>query len=356
MTSFQINEGRWSNIYQWAKPPRGVKVALQKSHQKKPMKNTGLILEGKIKDNLFLGSTGNDNLIVNEKKDWTPYLPDTEYQRKAFDTWNCVAFSACNVLEIYFNWAIKNKKISSVNLTWLIEKGYIENGRINFSDRFIGTKAGTKVGVGNSGSKVANTIHTHGLVPEKAWSFGLNMDEQEYYKNTPPELDILGKEFLTRFDIRFESFWIKDTSEALQYSPLQVFVNAWYKKNGVYYNPNKKINHAVTKIKEKTKQIFDTYDPFIKSLISNYYYYPSGYKYSFNEIINHMNIEEFLRDNDLLFVRNTKTGKFGRIMQEKLKVVETQDRGTLLLLDEAVRKNGRGLTEDEWEQLPKEKF
>jgi len=320
------------------------------------MKNTGLIIDNKIRDNIFLGSSGNDNLIVNEQRDWTLYLPDKEYQRKAFDTWNCVAFSACNALEIYFNWAIKNKKISSNNYAWLVENGYIINGRINFSDRFVGTKAGTKVGVGNTGSRVANAIHVAGLVPEKLWSFGLNMEAKEYYKNTPPELDILGKEFVKRFDIRFESFWVKDIEEALQYAPAQVYVNAWYKKNGVYYNPNEKINHAVVKIRQTTKQIFDSYDPFVKTLKTNYKYFASGYKYSFNEVINNMIVEEFLRDNDLLFVRNTKTGQFGRIMQEKLKVVETEDRGTLLLLDEAVRKNGRALTEEEWDILPKEQF
>lgn len=320
------------------------------------MNNTGLILEP-IKDFIFLGSNSKiDNQIILEDGNWTKYKTKNEGQKKDFDTWNCVAFSACNAIEIFFKYLLIGKKISTKNLTWLIEKGYLVDGEINFSDRFVGTKAGTKVGVGNTGSRVANAIHTFGLVPESYHPFEYGMKEKEYYKATPRVLDELGKEFLERFKINFESFFIKDVKEALKYAPVQVYVNAWHKKDGLYYNPTEKINHAVARIRTATKQIFDHYEPFIKSLTTTYYYYPSGYKYTVDEIINHMNVDEFLIENDLLFVRNIKTGQFGRVMQKKLMIVETNDRGSLMLLDEAVRKNGRGLTEEEWLILPKEQF
>ena len=322
------------------------------------MKNTGLIIEQEIRDYVFLSSDSKiDNKIIREDGDWTKYLPTYEKQRLAdLETYNCVGFSACNVIETYFTYLISEKKISNINYEWLVTNGYIENGRINFSDRFVGQKAGTKIGVGNTGSRVANAIHNNGLIPERLWPFEYGMDAEEYYSKIPTNLTILGLEFAERFIINFESFWVKDIKEALKYSPVQVYVNAWYSKNGKYYNPNNHFNHAVERYKSNTKQILDHYDPFLKTLITDYNYFPSGYKYTVKEIINPMNVEEFLRDNDLLFVRNSKTGQFGRIMQEKLKVVETKDRGTLLLLDDAVRKNGRTLSEDEWSQLPIEKF
>jgi len=322
------------------------------------MKNTGYQVDKRIVDYIFLGSNSKiDNQIVMPNGDWHDYLPAPEYQRKGgMDTSNCVAFSALNAIEIYFTHLIRNKKISNVNYEWLVNHNYIINGKINFSDRFVGRNAGTKVGYGNTGTRVANAIIEGGLVPEDVWPFDEGMDAKEYYTKIPPNVSMLGIEFKDRFLTPFEVVLTKDISEALKYAPIQVFVNAWYNKNGIYYNPNNSINHAVVRVSEKGKQIFDHYDPFLKQLTPDYHYSPWGFKFHVTEIIAHMNVEEFLRDNDLLFVRNKKTGQFGRIMQEKLMVVETEDRGTLMLMDDAVRRNGRGLEQEEWDQLPIKKF
>ena len=320
------------------------------------MRNTGFIPEIKSKDYLFGSSeTKLDNLIISPNGDWSIYLPRTERQRKgSLDTWNCVAFSALNVIETFFRYLIKNHLISNHNYEWLIKNSYIDNGQVNFSDRYVGYFAGVKVGVGATASTVANAIRLYGLVPEKMWAFELGMNADYYYKKPPAELKVLGLEFNERFKINFEQFWISDVKEALKYSPVQVFVNAWHKKNGVYYNPNEKTNHAVEMY--KWTKIFDHYDPFLKTLTDSYYYFPSGYKYSVSEIINHMNVEDFIKTNDLVWIRNTKTGQFGRIMQGELKVFETDDRATLALLDDKVRTNGRGISDDEWIQLPKHNF
>lgn len=323
------------------------------------MRNTGLIVDNKIVDWIFLGSdTKLDNVIIRDDSNWTMYKTVNEKQfNDIFDTWNCVAFSADNAVEVYAKYMLTEHKISTRNLLWLQEKGYIANGEVNFSDRFTGAMAGTKVGVGNSASVVANSIHNVGLVPESLYPFGPNMSPDEYYQEPPEEIKQLGLEFLKRFNIAFEAVNMVDIDEALKYAPIQVFVNAWYKdKNGLYYNPSNKVNHATLRLRSTTKQIFDHYDPFIKSLVTSYKYSPYGFKFTLEEKIDMMNIEDFVKINDLLFVRNEKTGQFGRIMQGKLKVVETTDRGTLMLLDDAVRRNGRGLTEDEWEILPKEIF
>ncbi len=202
---------------------------------------------------------------------------------------------------------------------------------------------------------MANTIKDFGLVPEVAYPL-LYEDKyvEDYYSTPPKALDVLGEAFNERFKVNFEVFYLGNLREALRYAPVQVYVNAWYSEYGVYYNPTGKINHAVTGVTEE--QILDTYKPYIKTLAKDYTYWETGYKYSVTEIINNMNVEQFLQNNDLLFVRNTQTGQFGRIMQMELKVVETDDRGTLLLLDEAVRMNGRGLSNEEWETLPKKNF
>ncbi|MEA2036242.1 MAG: hypothetical protein U9O94_01950 [Nanoarchaeota archaeon] len=320
--------------------------------------NNAVILED-IKDYVFLGSSSKlENKIIMEDSNWSKYLPITEYQgSRYFDSWGCVGYSALNAIETYFRYLINNGLISRENVKWLKDNMYWQNGQVNFSDRYTNAKAGTKVGYGNTGSRVANTIREYGLVPEFLWPLTTEMKVEEFYAEPPSAMDELGQEFKKRFQINFESFWLKDIKSALLYSPVQVYVLAWYKNDdGIYYNPKEKVNHAVCKIRTGEKQIFDTYDPYIKTLTYDYYYHPTGYKYSVTEIINKMNIDQFLRDNDLLFVRNTKTGQFGRIMQNKLMTVETKDRATLMLLDDAVRLNGRGLSNDEWEILPKQKF
>jgi hypothetical protein len=69
-----------------------------------------------------------------------------------------------------------------------------------------------------------------------------------------------------------------------------------------------------------------------------------------------MDVQKFLKDNDLKWVRNQNTGAFGRVLQNKLRVVATADRGTLILLDDKVRTDGVNIPNDQWESLPKELF
>lgn len=71
---------------------------------------------------------------------------------------------------------------------------------------------------------------------------------------------------------------------------------------------------------------------------------------------NSMDINKFLLDNDLKFIRNQETGAFGRIIAKKLRVAVTDDRAALMLMDAAVRQNGKNITNAEWEKLPKENF
>jgi len=238
----------------------------------------------------FGGFNGVDSHILIPMGNWDPYLVIFEKQSSLyFDTWNCVAESATNVIEILFKYWIINNLLTQDDLNWLEEKGYYNRAKneINFSARFVGALAGTQVGIGNSGQKVASIIMVHGLIPESRYDFDMDLRDPQinnpavYYQYPPQELIDLGKEFLSRFKIDAEPVWKKDFQEALKYSPIQVFVNAWYKNfDGLYYNPNENINHAVALKKQDIAQIFDTYIPAEKGLTSDYYYWPTGYVYT----------------------------------------------------------------------------
>ena len=73
-----------------------------------------------------------------------------------------------------------------------------------------------------------------------------------------------------------------------------------------------------------------------------------------NSIINiPMDIKQFMIVNDLKYIRNQETGQMGRIIAKKLRVAKTDDRGALMLLDDAVRSKGINITNAEWQELEK---
>ena len=233
----------------------------------------------------FIGSDQFDS-GKNLSLEWKNYLPAPERQKKgSFDTWNCVAFSALNTIETQMNEMIRNKRMSSRNIEWLTAMGYLQDGYVEFSDRFVGYTAGTKVGVGNSGSSVAYNIEKYGLVPESMWPFIEGTDEEDYYKRPPKSIFDIAIEFKTKFKITYGRVWADNRDEEIKKAPIQLYVNAWHKKYGLYYNPTESVNHAIMYYRGNTKQVFDHYEPFVKSLVNSYYYYPSGYRYNIEEII-----------------------------------------------------------------------
>lgn len=67
-------------------------------------------------------------------------------------------------------------------------------------------------------------------------------------------------------------------------------------------------------------------------------------------------IQKFMVDFDLKFIRNQETGAMGQIIAKKLKVATGKDRSALLLMENEVRKGGKGVTQEIWDALPKENF
>jgi len=250
------------------------------------MENFG-VLQGnelELRPEIWLcgGSTGIiDDITVN---DWTPYLPENERQsRYNLDSMGCVSFSACNTLETLFNYYYINDLLSVEDRVWLKEKGYIVNGKINFSDRFIAKMSGTTEN-GNYFYIVGDTIRKSGLVPESSWGWNEPFNWDQYYSEVSEEVVDLGLQFAERFKINYEFVSKNDLiSEALTHSPLQVGVYAWANENGEYVFPEgKSANHGVENF--KVWDIFDTYDPFIKKLKEGYHYGSVvKYKVTFND-------------------------------------------------------------------------
>lgn len=277
------------------------------------MKNYGLLLEEELnpKHWRFGGYTGIvDDIIVDN---WGNYLPDREDQRKLIDTMGCVSFSANNVLETIINHRIVEDIISHEDYVWLEENGYIIDGIVNFSDRYLAKMSNTGI-EGNYFHIVGDTLRKYGCIPESLYPFNSDFSWDEYYSEVPEELIILGGEFAKRFPISYEFLQNKDIPEAIKYAPLQVGVYAWsINSDGKYILPSgKRANHAVEGV--ETFTIFDTYNPYIKDMVENY---PYGavlkYHVEFNKKDKVMDIK-----NNTLVMDATGSGAFGLVLDGKI--------------------------------------
>ena len=241
-------------------------------------------------DRLFGTSETRFNIFGIE--DWTPYYSPGELQViNNVRTQACVSFSAIKIVSAIFNYKLEHNQISDSNLKWLIEKGYIVNGKMDASERYLAKMSGTSV-QGNSADAVGNTVRHWGLVPQSVWPFDLDFwSWDEYYKLIPKEVMELGLEFAERFDISYDRVWLDNKEvvlEALSHSPLQVFVHAWDSPfQGKYQRTLKDINHAVSLPKPEWF-IFDSFlDPkdgdFIKELVPDFLFYPTAFIYNVTE-------------------------------------------------------------------------
>jgi hypothetical protein len=199
------------------------------------LKNTGLILGSRESD--FLGGTL-PYKVLNPSGDWTPYLPDGEWQLlHDVDTMNCTSFSFLNVLEtLYF---------------------FLNGTKRNFSDRFSGVMAGnTKQG--NYMWAPPDTARHCGTVDEDVWpapdrgNLTANEYWDLYYTMPPIEVINKAKEFLNDWEVSYERFepTKKNILYYLKTSPIHVAIPGHAVM--CFTNPDQ-VNHY-----------FDSYEPFVK--------------------------------------------------------------------------------------------
>ena len=234
--------------------------------------NDGFIPRVPTKKDWVFGAIGE---VLNESGDWTPYLPTDERQRKyGLETMSCVTFSACNVIETLMNYKLAHNLISEDNKKWLQDNGYIVDSKLNFSDRFIALLSFTSSN-GNTGNRVFGAIKNNGLIPESMFPWNPEDDTWgEYHDRSKitDEMKDLGSQFKQRFPIRYYVVYKQDFDIALKESPLQVYVDGYYRiRNGVLQFSDRMSNHAA--MKQELYSIYDSYSPFEKGVVSDYPYW-----------------------------------------------------------------------------------
>jgi hypothetical protein len=269
---------------------------------------------------------------------------------KAFDTAFCITFSAQKVLKTSTMYKLSNHQMPNELVTWLKDKGYFENGFINFSKRFTGILGGTTK-KGATQERIINSILCYGLIPEKM--FPNKADTLAEYTDSTKittEMYALGQEFLEKFKITVSDARLED----IKTSPLQAIVR--YADGEGILAPKGDTNHGLViyNVEDNYVDVCDSFWDEFKRYDKSFVHYLK--KFTINPR-NMTDNEKFLMDNDLKWCQNKMTGQFGRIMQGKLFTVHSNDRGALVLLDNEVRKTAGLKIEDTlWNNLDKKEF
>jgi len=302
------------------------------------------VLLGKQKTN-WIGNITNEIKLLNDGN-WDDYRTVHEIQNNP-ETWGCLLFSGLDCIEPLFMYHLRNHLIPDEYVKWLTDNNYFIDGFINFSEAYNYQFADVKEGTGTHIYKANDAIRL-GLIPESLYSF------KDYFIDKKPitsEMNRLVKEFNKRFIINW--YWVEDINVAIKGSPIQGIVH--FANGDGILKPEGKHDHAIMIYNQNGYySIDDSYIQRDKKYNKNYVSNFVGYTLTINK--SNMNVEKFLKEHDLKWIRNSNTGAFGRILQNKLRVIETQDRGTLILLDDKIRQNGVNVINEDWLALPREIF
>ena len=245
----------------------------------------GVINPVKISETDYIAGDNIEYKIVNHLGDWTKYLPVGEKQHSLyFDTMSCVSFSFLNTIEIQFKYMLDNGLIPAGHIEFLEDNGYLIDGEVNLSDRWLAKQSGT-TRRGNFLTKVADTARHQGLLPEQDWLYPIDQrtlvfDWDDYYYEIPQHLKDKALRFLDYFEIKYE--WVSlsydlatngEIQKHLKHAPLQLAAPVCPTVNGVKEECGKNTATHATTIYDIGDYIyqFDHYDPFKKRLALNYH-------------------------------------------------------------------------------------
>lgn len=241
------------------------------------------LAEQSDKDWVF-GSDSEPGVVFIPEKERTQWLPVGELQFSGgVDYTDCASRSPVNHLESLFSYHYAHT-MKPENKKWLEDQGYIQDGKVTFSDRYIAVLSGTTHS-GNSLKAPLEAIRTQGLIPKKLLPKTDDLTWNEYYAPIPQKLEDLGQEFLKRFTINYEQVSQSQLAEVLATDMVGVAAYAWpIPVNGVYPATPGTFNHAFILYDLPKYQAYDNYydagvaGDFTKTLAPDYIFFDYGYR------------------------------------------------------------------------------
>ena len=272
-----------------------------------------------------------------------PFLPVFETQANTyFDTWGCVGHSHDNALQ------------TDAKARYGID--------VDFSDRDIVVLSGTVPRVGNSGEAVLESVQINGVIPQELGDWDsrnrdskVNIEEVYYSYKRSEEGVKAAKIHKDNYEIIGEWVHRSNWQEASKRGVLQLYVQAWYiNSKGEYYSPTGKFNHAVIMADYRTRKIFDSYEPRIKTLDSWDSIYPWALKIN---LIKKNMAKPIIKNNTLVqaIYKGEGGGQFGLYLDDKILIGDLAE----LLATFYMRNNGETvgktmpLNKEQWDMFTK---
>ena len=209
------------------------------------------------------------------------YLPIGERQNIGDEKMDCATRGPTNIYETKFTYLYQNNKLLPENKKFLEDKGYVVGNRVLFSDRFNAIKSGT-TRQGNSIIAPLDSIHRNGLIPKYLLPQVNSWDE--YYSGITKDMELLGQDFLSRFDLKYERVYEIHYNEVLKDDLINMAGFAWTTPvDGEYPSPGKTPpNHVFIGFARPLFTVFDNYldtdGDFVKKLASDYDLFEYGYR------------------------------------------------------------------------------
>ena len=233
------------------------------------LKNYGLILPDVIEqEEHVLGVLGSQKEVINPHRNWIPYTPPGELQKRTIETSSCTEFGSISGIQTLskFRYGVST----------------------NHSERELAIRSGNTI-VGNNPHVVLENIRKGGLVLEESLPFTDEIKTWDEFMSPDPLPGYLKKErkkWHRQYDLKHEWLWNKNTDlaekqsklyESLQYSPCGASVHAWnLRQDGFYIKPAGSFdNHWCLVVDAEWGvhwKVYDSYvdDDFVKELDWNY--------------------------------------------------------------------------------------
>ena len=253
--------------------------------------NWKLELEYQTEQDWKLGATGLTCLAEIPEEEREKYLPKGELQFGREDFMDCVSRAVNNILETKFNYLIDKRKLSLGNHAWLLEKGYIVGGKVEFSDRFVAVNSST-TREGNSIKAPLDAVRKFGLIPKSKLPAESWMGFDDYHDKNKITIELfeLGMEFTRRFFINYERGNESAFEELLKRDLLLTGGHAWPSpQNGEYPRTELGPNHSFMIWKRPRYFAFDNYldegkqNDWIKKLAPDFDLLDTGYRVLVNK-------------------------------------------------------------------------
>lgn len=217
--------------------------------------NYGFLPTEITEEHYVLGGLGVEKKVLNPTREWRPFLPLGEVQRRTIETSSCTEFGSLNGIE-----TLEKKLFGKTE---------------NYSERLLAIGAGNTE-QGNDPHTVLEYIRHYGLANEKVLPFTDEIKSFEEYLNPRPltrNYEQVMAKWLKRRDFKHE--WVFDKSasleekqskllESLTYSPLGISVAAWHKDGDLYVKAdNEPDNHWTLLVGCKPNEQWIVYDSYL---------------------------------------------------------------------------------------------